>query len=268
MRKELSGLSTINIELTSRCNKNCWMCGRRKVDREFPEIALEYGDMDFALLEQIAAQMPERVVTQFHRDGEALLYPRLGEALRLFPNNIRNIVSNGKLLVEKADDLIGNIETLSVSIFENDEDAEEQLIIIEKFLAIKKDHKPNVTLRLIGNVDSGPYERFGLRFVRRVLHAPMGSFNYVDRTPTIPEVGICWDYLQHPCINFKGDFSICVRFDPKGLGVLENLKNETLSEMWYGAKRAEWTALHVSGKREAVPLCEKCEYWGVPISPN
>lgn len=41
----LNGLGTINIELTSRCNKNCWMCGRRKVDREYPELALNYGDM-------------------------------------------------------------------------------------------------------------------------------------------------------------------------------------------------------------------------------
>ena len=31
----------LNIELTSRCNKNCWMCGRRKVDRDYPEIAME-----------------------------------------------------------------------------------------------------------------------------------------------------------------------------------------------------------------------------------
>ena len=47
----LNGLGTINIELTSRCNKNCWMCGRRKVDRE---LALNYGDMDFDLVKHIA----------------------------------------------------------------------------------------------------------------------------------------------------------------------------------------------------------------------
>ncbi len=50
----LNGLGTINIELTSRCNKNCWMCGRRKVDREYPELALNYGDMDFDLVKHIA----------------------------------------------------------------------------------------------------------------------------------------------------------------------------------------------------------------------
>ena len=267
LRRELTGFSTINVELTSRCNKNCWMCGRRKVDREYPELTLEYGDMDFNLLQPIVEQLPEGIVVQFHRDGDALLYPRLGDALRLFPRHIRSIVTNGKLLLEKADELIDNIETLSISIFEGDEEAEEQREIIGRFLECKKERKPYVTLRLIGDVDAGPYEAFHQRFVRRVLHAPMGSFKYAKRSPTIPEIGICWDYLQHPCINYKGDFSICVRFDPEKLGVLGNIKTESLSDMWYGEKRAYWTSLHVAGRREEVPLCALCEYWGVPISP-
>ena len=32
----LNGLGNINIELTSRCDKSCWMCGRRKVEKGFP----------------------------------------------------------------------------------------------------------------------------------------------------------------------------------------------------------------------------------------
>jgi len=267
MKRNLAGLSTINIELTSRCNKNCWMCGRRKVDKEYPELALKYGDMDFSLLEVIAKQLPERIVTQFHRDGEALLYPQLGDALRMFPTNIRSIVTNGKLLVEKSSELIGNLETLSVSIFEGDVEADEQMRILERFLELKGERKPYVTLRLIGDVDSEEYKRFGLRIVRRVLHSPMGSFGYVKRTPTLPEIGICWDYLQHPCINHMGDFSICVRFDPQKKGVLGNIESETLRDMWYGEKRMAWTSLHIAGKRDAVPLCENCEYWGIPISP-
>lgn len=263
----LPGLSTINIELTSRCNKNCWMCGRRKVDREYPELSLDYGDMDFNLLKSIVPQIPEGIVVQFHRDGEPLLYPHFGEAVRLFKNNIRNIVTNGKLLVEKANEIIGNLETLSVSIFEADDEAEEQKEIIRQFLLIKKDEKPFVTLRLIGNVDSKPYKEFKQLFIRRVLHSPMGSFNYIKRQPCIPEVGIYWDFLQHPCINRKGDVSICVRFDPHGLGILGNLSKYTLAELWNSPKRQMWKNLHVQGKRNQVPLCANCEYWGIPIAP-
>jgi len=45
MNKCFNGLTTVNVELTTMCNKNCWMCGRRKIDKEYPEIAMEYGDM-------------------------------------------------------------------------------------------------------------------------------------------------------------------------------------------------------------------------------
>lgn len=267
MNAGLNGLSVINIELTSRCNKNCWMCGRRKLDRDKFGPPLDYGDMDFDLLRNIAAQIPPGIVVQFHRDGEALVYPRFGEAVALFPRNIRNIVTNGKLLEEKADEIIGNLETLSVSIFENDDEAAEQRDILARFLALKKDRKPYVTLRLIGEVDQTPYEEFNLTFVRRVLHSPLGSFQYRKRTPAIPEIGICWDFLQHPCINRKGDMSICVRFDPEGKGILGNLHEHTLEELWNGDKRRAWLDLHVGGRRGEVPLCSKCEYWGVPIAP-
>lgn len=263
----LNGLGTINIELTSRCNKNCWMCGRRKVDREYPELALEYGDMDFEMLKNIADQIPPDVVVQLHRDGDALMYPRFGEAVALFNGNIRNIVTNGKLLVEKADEIIGNLDTLSISIFEKDEEANEQREIIRKFLAIKGAKKPYVTLRLIGDVDSAPYKEFGQQFVRRVLHNPMGSFGYVKRQPCVPEIGICWDFLFHPCINRKGNMSICVRFDPEGLGILGNVGEQSIESLWNGEKRREWKALHTAGRRNEVPLCSRCEYWGVPIAP-
>src|SRR3990167_9411740 len=99
----LNGLSTINIELTSKCDKSCSFCGHQN-----PAINknLVYGDMDFDLLVRISCEIPLGIVGQFHRDGEALIYPRLGDALRIFDRTIRNIVTNGKKLVEKADEII------------------------------------------------------------------------------------------------------------------------------------------------------------------
>ena len=263
----LNALGTINIELTSRCNKNCWMCGRRKLDSEYPELVLDYGDMDFALIEELSRQIPPNIVVQFHRDGEALMYPRFGEAVGLFPNNIRNIVTNGKLLLVKADEIIDNLETISVSIFENDEEAEEQKELIAEFLNIKGSRKPYVTLRLIGDVNRDPYEKFKQQFVCRVLHNPMGSFGYIKRTPCVPEIGICWDFLHHPCISRQGDLHICVRFDPSSLGRVGNLFEQSLEELWNCETRRRWRDFHVAGRRIEVPLCSRCEYWGVPIAP-
>lgn len=262
----LYGLKNINIELTSRCNKACWMCGRRKVDRDYHELKLKYGDMDFELVKKIAAEVPRDIVVQFHKDGEALLYSKFGEAVRLFKNQIKNVVTNGTLIVEKADEIIDNLDTMSISIFENDDQAPQQFELIKKFLKIKGERKPYTSIRLVGNVNPAPYQKLGALIIRRVLHSPMGSFQYRKKEPTIPEIGICLDFLHHLCINREGKVSICVRFDPKELGVIGNIKEQTLQEIWNSPKRRQWLEYHKQGRRDKIPLCSYCEYWGVPIS--
>jgi len=259
----LPGLTNINIELTSRCNKKCWMCGRRKVEKHYPELAMNYGDIDFTLLEKIVDQLPPRIMVQLHNNGESLLYPYFGDAIELFRRQTTNIVSNGKLLIEKSDEIINNLDTLAISIIENDPEGEEQLKIIEEFLKLKGDRPPYTILRLNGMVSSTPYDKFHIPIARRTIHAAMGSFNY-RKNPTIPEVGICLDFLSHMAINKDGKASICVRFDPKGLGIIGDLNVQSLDEVWNGNPRMEWFDLHKSGKRKDVPLCSYCHFWGIP----
>lgn len=260
----LSGLANINVEISDRCNKNCWMCGRREVERDYPELTLEYGHMDFELVKRIAGQLPPSVVVQLHNNGEPLLYPRFGEAVGLFDKQITNIVTNGKLLVKKADEIIDNLDTLSISVIENDAEADEQYEIIEKFLQLKSDRKPFTTLRLVGGVNPQRYKKLGVLIITRILHSPMGSFNYIKRNPTVPEIGICLDFLHHLAINSKGKVSICVRFDPKGLGIIGDAHKQSLAEIWNSPKRLEWLEYHKRGRRDKMPLCSYCYFWGVP----
>jgi len=265
----LSGLANINIELTSRCNKNCWMCGRRKIEHDYPEIALEYGDMEFSLVKRIADQLPPNIIVQLHNNGEPLLYPKFGEAVELFNNQITNIDTNGKLLLEKAEEIIEHLDTLAVSIIENDPEADEQFRIIEEFLKKKKNKKPYTLLRINGDVDIEKYKKFDLVFATRILHSPMGSFNYKKRIPTVPEIGICQDFLHHLAIDRKGNVSICVRFDPNGYGVIGDATKQSLAEIWNSKQRFEWLEFHKKGQRDKVPLCSYCHFWGVPTSnPN
>lgn len=258
----LAGLSNINIELTSRCNKNCWMCGRRKV--EGSDKAIKYGDMDFNLLEKIARQLPDNITVQFHRDGEPLLYPNFGKAVKLFSNQITNVVTNGKLLLEKFDEIVSNLDTMAISVFEGDTEQEKQFEIIKKFLNLKKDRKPFTSIKLVGNVNPEKYKDMGALVIKRVLHNPMGSFEYQKKEPTIPEIGICLDFLSHICINKEGKISICVRFDPDNLGVIGDANKKLLVDVWNGSKRLKWLESHRRGKREQIPFCRKCQYWGIP----
>ncbi len=254
-------LTNLNVELTDRCNKNCWMCGRRKRERESPDI--EYGSMDFAMVRKIAMETPTGTIVQLHNNGEPLMYRRFGEAVSLFSHCITNIVTNGKLLVEKADDIIDNLTTVAVSIFEDDKEADEQYDTLCKFLELKGDKAPNVILRINGDVDTSRYDDLNLAYARRTIHDPMGSFKY-RKEPTVPEIGVCLDMLHHMAINRHGDVSICVRFDPEGDGVIGNVTKASLMDIWKSQKRKLWLLKHLTGKREDVPLCSKCEFWGVP----
>jgi MoaA/NifB/PqqE/SkfB family radical SAM enzyme len=263
----LNGLGNINIELTSRCDKSCWMCGRRKVEKEFPELILEYDDIDFDLLENISKQLPSNIVVQLHNNGESLLYPRFGDAVRLFNKQITNVVTNGKLLIEKADEIIDNLDTIAISIIENDSEVDDQYAIIEKFLKIKGNKKPFPILRINGFVELERYKKLGLIMATRVLHSPLGSFNY-KKNPTIPEIGICLDFLHHLSINNKGEVSICVRYDPKGLGIIGDANEQSLKEIWGSPKRLKWLEYHRQGRRDKVPLCSYCQFWGVPTGSD
>ena len=265
-RKGLFGLANINVELTSFCNKKCWMCGRRKVERDYPELVLDYGHMDFSLVEKIAKQLPPNIVVQLHNNGEPLLYPRFGDAVKLFKNQITNIDTNGKLLVEKSDEIIDKLDTLAISVIENDDEGEEQYEIIKEFLKIKKDRKPFTLLRINGDVYLKKYKEFNLLMATRILHAPMGSYNYRKRNATIPEIGICLDFLHHIAIDRKGIASICVRFDPKGLGLIGDANMQSLAEIWNSPRRMEWLTYHKEGRRDKIPLCFYCHFWGVPTS--
>lgn len=254
----------LNIELSSLCNKSCWMCGRRKIDKDYPELKINYGFMEFSTLKNIKDGIQDDIVIQFHSNGEPLMYPKFKEAMKLFENNIRCMDTNGKLLVKIADDIIGNVETITISTFENDPDADEQLELVKQFLVIKGDKKPNVIIRCLGETKyKKEYIDMGLLTVDRVLHSPMGSFEY-KKNPVIPEIGICLEMLNHPVININGDMSICVRFDPERKGVIGNVNKNSIKEIWNNLIRQEWLIHHIEGNRNKVPLCSKCDFWGVP----
>ena len=262
---EFNGLGQINIELSSRCNKNCWMCGRRKRERELgPQ---DYGDIHITLLKMLAIQAPRNIMIAFHNNGEGLLYPRFGEAVNLFGHCITYLVSNGKLLMDKADEIIDNLDILSISVIENEEkeEKENQIDILRRFLLLKKERKPNVILRFVGDVNEEEYKEFSyLPIVRRLLHKPEGSIGF-KRPPTIPEHGVCQDLLNRLAVDRYGNVSVCVRFDPDGELRLGNLKEETLLRLWNSKKRRMILCAHKEGRRKELPFCgSKCEFYGVP----
>jgi len=239
------------------------MCGRRKMEREHPELC-DWGDMDFDMVRAIAFQVPRGTVVQFHNNGEPLCYPDLGRALKLFEERtIRCFNTNGKLLFKKADEIIGNLETLTISVIQDDPEGDEQREIVSEFLRIKGDRPPNMVYRLLGTVDDEPWRGLPGIVVKRILHSPDGSRNYEKKT-TIPEVGFCTELITHLAIDRRGDISLCVRFDPKGELKIGHIGQISIAQAWAAPKRRKYLEYHIAGRRKELPGCRECEYWGIP----
>ncbi len=265
----MNGLSFLHLELTSRCNKGdgtpgsgCFMCGRRKMERDHPELC-NWGDMPKEMVYEISKQIPAGIVVQFHNNGEPCLYPDLGNALALFKNNIRCFNTNGKLLLDKSNEIIGNLETLTISVIQDDPEGDEQYDTVVRFLERKGSRKPTLIYRPLGRVCEDRWRGLSGILARRILHSPEGSRNY-ERRVTIPEIGICLDLLTHLAIDRHGNISLCVRFDPEGNLRLGNIKTVTLEEAWTSEKRKRYLRWHIAGQRATLPGCNQCEYWGVP----
>ena len=63
---------------------------------------------------------------------------RFEEAVRLFENQGKCIGTNAKLIVDKADEIIDNLATITISVFERDEEGDDQYELVKKFLEIKE----------------------------------------------------------------------------------------------------------------------------------
>jgi hypothetical protein len=120
---------------------------------------------------------------------------RFGEAVRLFENQVKCIGTNAKLIVDKPAEIIDNLATITISVFERDEEGDEQYELFKKFLEIKGNKKPNVEYRCPGDVDTERWKKLDGIIATRILYNPLGSFKY-SKLPTVPEIGICVEILQ------------------------------------------------------------------------
>lgn len=258
----LAGLSQLNVELTSRCHRQtlCAFC----FHQASPD--LKMGDMSLSLLHDIRFQVPDGLVVQFHRDGDPLAYPNIAEALDLFDGCIRSIVTHGETLADQAEALIEKCETVTVSVFAPDPDADLQFQAVQEFLAEKGERLPRVLIKVVGDANVSRYEALGLPIMRRRLHTATND-KYVRTVPMMPEHGVCTDFLSKPAISWDGKVFQCVRFDDTDAGYLGSLYEHTLEELWNGARRQAWLAAHIQGRRDlASPRCGTCTYYGVPVA--
>ena len=264
----LFGLSQLNLELSSYCDKNtlCFMCGHQD-PKIFP--FLKFGHMNFDLLCCVVDQLPKGIIVSLHRDGDPLVYPKLHEALVKLRNFIVSIVTHGEALGKRAHEIIGCATTVTVSVISKDPDRELQLAAIKQFLVAKGDQPPQLQLKFVGEItNEQEYIDLGVPIINRVLHVKPGNYRYIKRDPIVPEVRVCLDFLSHPTVDWQGRLFVCNRLDAEDKGLLGDLKEHSLDDLWNSPKRLEWLEAHKRGRRDqASPLCKDCLFYGVPTAP-
>lgn len=251
------GIEYLNIELTTACNKSCPFCVRVEA-RDNNELKIR--EMSGELLDLILSQYKGSII-QFHRNGEPLLYSGLRELGEKCKGYITNIVTNGKLLMERKDDL-KYFTSITVSVYEGDVNQIEQIKSFNKQV-----EKPMLLVKLLGDYDNLEFDKLGIKTLKRSIHNPTKNNNYRGSLPPIPELGICLDFLMKPSIDVDGNVFICNRYDPLYKGMLGNIKKDSLDWIWnVNPLRLEWLELHKKGKRNEIPLCTECHYWGCPTN--
>jgi len=263
----LTGLSAINLELSSRCDKqvHCSFCGHQKKEIN---TSLIYGDMTLLMLEDIRNELSPGVDIYFHRSGEPTAYPFLKSALDLFKGFLTTIVTHGETLGDLADSIIGRCTTVTVSAFRGDKDDDKQYQSVKTFLKRKGIQSPQVFVKWVGDEDAErrlDFEILGATIIRRLIHVPHGTFKHAHQKPTIPENGVCWDVLHHPSIDWQGNVYLCNRLDPKQELWIGNLNEQSLDAIWNGPVRQLAVGHHMKGQRErANARCADCDYYGIP----
>jgi MoaA/NifB/PqqE/SkfB family radical SAM enzyme len=84
----------VGLELTSKCNLRCGMC-------PLPVLRRPYEDMDWAMVEKSEREIHGAglKLKWLHEMGEPLLYARIDDAIRLFPE--ASLSTNGLVLTEE-----------------------------------------------------------------------------------------------------------------------------------------------------------------------
>jgi radical SAM protein with 4Fe4S-binding SPASM domain len=127
-----------------------------------------------------------------------------------------------------------------------------------------------VVFRLLGYIDQTRKELIEswtrlypkVMICHRILHSPDGSYDYEKRT-TKPETGVCLEMLHKLAIDRHGNVFPCVRFDPHLKNKLGNVDGRPLTDIWIHPIRKGWVRQHIEGRRNLVPLCKTCEFWGI-----
>jgi MoaA/NifB/PqqE/SkfB family radical SAM enzyme len=241
----LNSRQLFDVELTTRCNKQCYICPRKKLTRKQEDMKLE----TFC---KLLAWLPENSDVYFAGFGEPLLHKDIFKFIKMLVNrNIRvSIMTNAILLDEnKIKQLFHfGLHKLQISILKNEE------ILIDKILNITETKNYNkLQFNLLFDSKNHKMENYyeylllkKIKTVKKKIHSKGGKY----KTITEKLDGTCGTFFIATYINTIGQIHICSN-DINGEYILGNIFSNSFKEIQKIKKK-------FLGNKTIAPICVKC----------
>jgi MoaA/NifB/PqqE/SkfB family radical SAM enzyme len=260
------------VELTSKCNLRCGMC-------PLPVLRRPYEDMEFDLVEKAEREIHGLglKLKWLHEMGEPLLYSRIDDAIRLFPE--ASISTNGLVLTEEvgAKLLASPLKRLRISVdsinpkvypqLRTGGDFDKLVDMTMKFLEQAKGHPIRIEIQKMRSrmtVDETVEDfrkLFHLKQYRnaRVIERTCEAFDVNDETDLHGKFYGCVQgaFFNWIVIFADGRVTHCC-YDAHGDQVIGDLKTQSLTEIIEGSKLVQMQALFDKRDFSELPRCAEC----------
>ncbi|HAN09187.1 MAG TPA: radical SAM protein [Clostridiales bacterium] len=245
----------IYIEITNICNMRCSFCPPTKRESKFMSIE----DFEHVLKEV----KPFSDYICLHIKGEPLMHPRIGEILDLCDNyDLKaNLTTNGTLLKEKVDILVGKkaLRQINISLHSFENDSEDDFIkyFNNILYAIKKVRSSSDTIISFRMWNQGSHSQH--KVMDKVYFNFDEKFEWPDITrDIISETGFCHGLRDQIGILVDGTVVPCC-LDNEGDINLGNIFKLEFSKIL----ESDHTNSIIKGFREnklTEALCKRCGY--------
>jgi MoaA/NifB/PqqE/SkfB family radical SAM enzyme len=260
------------VELTSKCNLRCGMC-------PLPVLRRPYEDMDFSLVEKAEREIHGlgMKLKWLHEMGEPLLYSRIDDAIRLFPE--ASISTNGLVLTEEVGaKLLGSpLKRLRISVdsvnpkvypqLRTGGDFDKLVDMTRKFLEQAKGHPLRIEIqkmrsRMTVDETVDDFRKlFDLRKYRnaRVIERTCEAFDVNEETDLHGKFYGCVQgaFFNWIVIFADGRVTHCC-YDAHGDQIIGDLKTQSLMEIIQGSKLVQMQELFDKRDFSELPRCAEC----------
>ena len=262
----------VGLELTSKCNLRCGMC-------PLPVLRRPYEDMEWSLVEKAEREIHGNGLRLkwLHEMGEPLLYSRIDDAIRLFPE--ASLSTNGLVLTPEvgAKLLASPLKRIRICVDSIDPqvypqirtggDFDKLVDLTRKFLVQAKGHPIRIEIqkmrsRLTQDETVDDFRKlFDLRSFKnaRVIERTCEALDVNEETDLHGKFYGCVQgaFFTWVVIFADGRVTHCC-YDAHGDQILGDLKTNTLQEILDGPRFAEMQSAFQRRDFSNLPRCGEC----------